>query len=76
MKEERKNNTEVVEYEDVKRLPIAAFLAIGFAFGVACGFSIGNVLPIPFIHGMALSIAVGILGGLILGLCNHCKKKQ
>ena len=32
-------DTEKVEYEDVKRLSLGGFIGIGFAFGVAAGFS-------------------------------------
>lgn len=68
--------TDPVEYEDVKRLPLAAFIAIGIVFGVAMGFSAGNLLfGGNFLLGTAVCLAIGVVGGLILGLVNKNKKK-
>ncbi len=65
---------EEIEYEDVKHLPLAAFLAIGLAFGVAAGFSAGNLLfDGKFTLGMIFFVCVGLIGGLVVGLIN--KKK-
>lgn len=65
---------ETVEYEEVKHLPIPAFLAIGLAFGIAAGFSAGNLIFGSFGIGMGVFIALGLLGGLILGLINKSKR--
>ena len=62
---------ETVEYEDVKRLPLTAFIAIGIAFGVAGGFSAGNLIFGNFALGMAVFGVVGLVGGLILGMINR-----
>ena len=76
---------EVIEYEDVHRLPLGAFIGIGFAFGVAAGFSVGNILinqmfgdmaATGFAIGMAFCVVVGSLGGLTLGLINKAKAKK
>ncbi|MBQ4087761.1 MAG: hypothetical protein IJC78_05900 [Clostridia bacterium] len=64
---------ETVEYEDVKHLPLGAFIGIGLAFGVAGGFSAGNLIFGNFALGMAVFGVVGLLGGLILGLINGKK---
>jgi hypothetical protein len=70
------NEPEMIEYEDVKRLPIGAFVGIGLAFGVAAGFSAGNILfGGNFLLGMSVCIALGLLGGLIVGFINRQKKK-
>lgn len=89
MEENTKNtiqeNVDKEEYEEVKRLPIGAFIGIGLAFGVAAGFSVGNLLidqmfgDTPrngFALGMIFCIAAGFLGGLILGLINKSKAKK
>ena len=75
--EENKNLTqeEIIEYEDVKRLPVAAFLLIGLAFGIAAGFSAGNLIFDHFGLGMGVCVALGLLGGLIVGLINKNKRK-
>ena len=65
---------EAVEYEDVKHLPIAAFIAIGFAFGVAAGFSAGNLIFGSFTIGMSVFVALGLVGGLVLGLINKSRR--
>lgn len=79
------NEEEVIEYEDVHKLPLGAFIGIGFAFGVAAGFSVGNILinqmfgdmaATGFAIGMVFCIAVGSLGGLALGLINKSKAKK
>lgn len=67
--------TEKEEYEDVKRLPIGAFIGIGLAFGVAAGFSAGNLLFGNFLRGMIICVCAGLLGGLIIGLINKNKRK-
>ena len=78
-------NTEEIEYEDVHRLPLGAFIGIGFAFGVAAGFSVGNILinqmfgdmaATGFAVGMVFCIVLGSLGGLALGLINKAKAKK
>lgn len=89
MEENTKNtnheNIDTVEYEEVKKLPLGAFIGIGLAFGVAAGFSVGNLLidqmfgSTPrngFALGMIFCIAAGFLGGLILGLINKAKSKK
>ena len=79
------NEEEVIEYEDVHKLPLGAFIGIGFAFGVAAGFSVGNILinqmfgdmaATGFAIGMVFCIVVGSLGGLALGLINKAKAKK
>ena len=79
------NTEEVIEYEDVHKLPLGAFIGIGFAFGVAAGFSVGNILinqmfgdmaATGFAIGMVFCIVVGSLGGLALGLINKAKSKK
>ncbi len=65
--------TETVEYEEVKHLPLAGFIGIGFAFGVAAGFSAGNLLFGSFLRGMIICVSAGLLGGLIIGIINHKK---
>ena len=76
---------EIIEYEEVKKLPLGAFIGIGFAFGVAAGFSLGNLLinqmfgdmaAAGFAIGMVFCIVVGSLGGLALGLINKAKSKK
>ena len=76
---------EVIEYEEVQKLPLGAFIGIGFAFGVAAGFSLGNLLinqmfgdmaATGFALGMVFCIVVGSLGGLVLGLINKSKLKK
>ncbi len=64
---------ETIEYEEVKHLSMGAFLGIGLAFGVAAGFSAGNLLFGSLLRGMAIFVTLGLLGGLIMGLIN--KKK-
>ena len=89
MEENAKNinqeNIDIEEYEEVKRLPLGAFIGIGLAFGVAAGFSVGNLLidqmfgntpTHGFALGMIFCIAAGFLGGLILGLINKSKSKK
>lgn len=92
MEEITKNNEalnteedEVIEYEEVHKLPLGAFIGIGFAFGVAAGFSVGNLLinqmfgdmaAAGFAIGMVFCIVVGSLGGLALGLINKAKAKK
>jgi len=92
MEEITKNNEaldtqedEVIEYEEVHKLPLGAFIGIGFAFGVAAGFSVGNLLinqmfgdmaATGFAIGMVFCIVVGSLGGLVLGLINKVKAKK
>lgn len=66
---------EEIEYEDVKHLSMGAFITIGLAFGVAAGFSAGNILFGSLTLGMAICIAAGIVGGVILGLVNKSKRK-
>ena len=68
-------DTEKVEYEDVKRLSLGGFIGIGFAFGVAAGFSAGNLLFGNFLRGMIICVVAGLLGGLIIGLINKNKGK-
>ena len=77
------DEVEEIEYEEVKKLPLGAFIGIGFAFGVAAGFSLGNLLinqmfgdmaATGFAIGMVFCIAAGSLGGLALGLINKSKK--
>lgn len=82
------NNQETddsVEYEEVKKLPLGAFIGIGLAFGLAAGFSVGNLLidqmfgnmqANGFALGMIFCIAAGFLGGLALGLINKVKSKK
>jgi len=67
------NEEEKVEYEDVKHLSMGSFIGIGFAFGVAAGFSAGNLLFGDFTRGMLICVATGILGGLIIGFINKRK---
>ncbi len=78
-------NNEEIEYEEVKKLPLGAFIGIGFAFGLAAGFSLGNLLinqmfgdmkTTGFAIGMVFCIVVGSLGGLVLGLVNKAKAKK
>ena len=75
-------NDDVIEYEDVKRLSLGAFIAIGLAFGVAAGFSVGNLLINQmFIEGgmfigMGFCVAAGLIGGLVLGLINRAKAQK
>ena len=78
-------NSDEIEYEDVKRLPLGAFIGIGLAFGVAAGFSLGNLLISKmfghniengFLVGMTFCVVAGIAGGLILGLINKAIKKK
>lgn len=92
MEEITKNNelenieeSEPIEYEEVQKLPLGAFIGIGFAFGVAAGFSVGNLLinqmfgdmaTTGFAIGMTFCIVVGSLGGLALGLINKAKAKK
>ncbi|MBQ3181454.1 MAG: hypothetical protein IJB50_01660 [Clostridia bacterium] len=92
MEEITKNNEalnteedEVIEYEEVHKLPLGAFIGIGFAFGVAAGFSVGNLLinqmfgdmaATGFAIGMVFCIVVGSLGGLALGLINKTRAKK
>ena len=89
MEENTKNtqieNDDVIEYEEVKKLPLGAFIGIGLAFGVAAGFSLGNLLinqmfgdmaKSGFAIGMVFCIVVGSLGGLALGLINKSKAKK
>lgn len=89
MEENTKNtqveNDDVIEYEEVKKLPLGAFIGIGLAFGVAAGFSLGNLLinqmfgdmaTTGFAIGMVFCIVVGSLGGLALGLINKSKAKK
>ena len=64
---------ETVEYEDVKHLPLGAFIAIGLAFGIAAGFSAGNLIFGNFILGMGVFGAIGLVGGVVLGLINGKK---
>lgn len=64
---------EMVEYEDVKHLPLAAFVAIGLAFGVAAGFSAGNLIFGNFMIGMGIFTTLGLVGGVVLGLINKSK---
>ena len=69
-------DTDSVEYEDVKRLPLAAFIGIGIVFGVAMGFSAGNLLfGGNFLLGTLLCTAIGVVGGIILGIINKNKQK-
>ncbi len=79
MEENKKTNapeTDAIEYEDVKRLPLAAFIGIGIVFGVAMGFSAGNLLfDGNFLLGTLLCTAIGVVGGIILGLINKNKRK-
>lgn len=77
--EENKNIEEKVEYEEVKRLPMGGFIAIGLAFGLAGGFTVGNTFASAF-HiehgfaiGMGLTLIVGAIGGLVLGIINKRK---
>ncbi len=68
---------EEIEYEDVKHLPVSAFLAIGLAFGIAAGFSAGNLLfDGHFAFGMGFFVCVGLVGGLIVGLINKKKSNK
>ncbi len=92
MEEITKNNEalnteedEIIEYEEVHKLPLGAFIGIGFAFGVAAGFSVGNLLinqmfgdmaTTGFAIGMVFCIVAGSLGGLALGLINKAKAKK
>lgn len=78
-------NDDTIEYEEVKKLPLGAFIGIGFAFGLAAGFSLGNLLinqmfgdmkSTGFAIGMVFCIVVGSLGGLVLGLINQAKSKK
>jgi len=78
-------NDDVVEYEDVKHLSIGAFIGIGLAFGVAAGFSVGNLLinqmfdgdgPLGMFIGMGFCVVAGLVGGLVLGLINRAKSKK
>lgn len=77
--EENKKLDEKIEYEEVKKLPIGAFIAIGLAFGLAAGFTVGNAfvsafnIEHGFAIGMGLSLVVCAIGGLILGIINKRK---
>ncbi len=82
---ENSEENETIEYEEVHKLSLGAFIGIGFAFGVAAGFSLGNLLinqmfgdmvTTGFAIGMAFCITVGSLGGLTLGLINRSKSKK
>ncbi|MBO5929994.1 MAG: hypothetical protein J6Q27_01705 [Clostridia bacterium] len=64
---------EKVEYEDVKHLSLGSFIGIGLAFGVAAGFSAGNLLFGSFARGMAICVAAGLVGGMIIGIINKRK---
>ncbi len=67
---------ETVEYEDVKHMSLGAFIGVGLAFGVAAGFSAGNILfGGNFALGMVTCVALGLVGGLIVGLINKSKRK-
>ena len=68
-------DTEIIEYEDVKRMPLGAFIGIGLAFGVACGFSAGKFLFKSFPLGMGVFLVLGLIGGFIFGLINKNKRK-
>lgn len=67
------NEEETVEYEDVKHLSMGGFIGIGLAFGVAAGFSAGNLLFGDFTRGMLICVAAGIVGGIIIGAINKRK---
>lgn len=82
---ENTENDNIIEYEEVKKLSLGAFIGIGFAFGLAAGFSLGNLLinqmfgdmkTTGFAIGMVFCIVVGSLGGLVLGLINKSKSKK
>lgn len=71
------------EYEDVKRLSIGAFIAVGLAFGLAVGFSVGNFIassmtfiPGGFATGMIGCLILGAVGGFVLGIVNKSKRKK
>lgn len=76
---ENKKNDEKIEYEEVRKLPVGAFIAIGLAFGLAGGFTVGNAfvsafhIEHGFAIGMGLTLIVGAIGGLILGIINKRK---
>lgn len=79
------DNDDVIEYEEVMKLPMGAFIGIGLAFGVAAGFSVGNLLISQmfgegiengFLLGMTFCVVVGLIGGLALGLINKSKAKK
>ncbi len=81
--EENKKIEEKIEYEEVRHLPLGAFVAIGLAFGLAAGFTVGNAVAGTFPElthgfgvGMALSLVVGALGGLVLGIINNKKRNK
>lgn len=67
---------EEIEYEDVKHLSMGAFITIGLAFGVAAGFSAGNILFGSLALGMTVCVMAGVVGGVILGLVNKSKRKS
>ena len=67
------NEEETVEYEDVKHLSMGSFIGIGLAFGVAAGFSAGNLLFGDFARGMLICVTAGLVGGIIIGVINKRK---
>ncbi len=83
---ENTEDIEVIEYEEVKKLPLGSFVGIGLAFGVAAGVSVGNLflgkmfqdlaMEHGFAFGMIVCTALGVIGGLILGLINNIISKK
>ena len=71
----QEEDADVIEYEDVKRMPMGAFIGVGLAFGVAAGFSAGNLLFGNFAFGMGIFLVLGLIGGLVFGLVNKSKRK-
>ncbi len=84
--EEKIKNTknEEAEYEEVKHMSMGAFIAVGLAFGLAGGFSLGNMIVKSFSHiipggfatGMIGCLILGAVGGAVLGLINKSKRKK
>lgn len=77
-------NDDTIEYEEVKKLPLGAFIGIGLVFGAVAGFSVGNFLSVQFfdnategmLWGMTICICAGLVGGIALGLINKTKSKK
>ena len=72
MEENKKNlqESEPIEYEDVKHLSMGAFVGLGAALGVAIGVSIGNMLLNNFLLSVGAFAGIGMISGVVLGILN------
>lgn len=71
MEEKNKiESQEKIEYEEVKHMPLGAFVGIGLAFGLAGGISAGNILFGSVGLGMTIFITLGLVAGFVVGLIN------